>query len=163
MRFDAGPSARWRALEAAQRYRGLTFTDRGEILLDVTNVKDGRVTLSQNDRRLSLLPETIFSLHQSWKDGDIPLDAATPWECSTFSPQSTETDEVRCLLLDTGHLRISDQRSIAEVSISKDQLNSVVECIVEPWLANFPSAGRKEIGPQQHTNQNKPGPLVDLS
>lgn len=164
MKFDGAPSTRTRALEAAQRYRGITFTDRGELLLDVSNVKNGRVMLSQGGQRLSLLPETIFSIHQAWKDGDIPLDGAVPWECSTFAPQSAEVDEIQCSPLDRERLRVSDKRRNAEVSISRDQLKSVVECIVEPWLANFPPEARNEIGSRQpHTNQSKPVPLVDLS
>ena len=76
MKFDAAPTARRRTIEAAQRYRGLTFTDRGEILLDVSNVKNGRVTLSQRGQGLSLLPETILGIQQAWQDGDIPLDGS---------------------------------------------------------------------------------------
>ncbi|ODU24112.1 MAG: hypothetical protein ABS95_02345 [Verrucomicrobia bacterium SCN 57-15] len=168
MKFDAAPPTRNRALEAAQRYRGITFTDRGEILLDVGNVKDGRVRLSQSGQRLSLLPETIFSIHQAWKDGDIPVNGTVPWECSTFSPQSSEVDEIRCSPLDEEHLRVSDKCSNAAVSISRDQLKSVVECIVEPWLANFPSglakgAGHEIASPPQQANKSQPVPLADLS
>jgi hypothetical protein len=167
MKFDAPPPARRRALaEAAQRYRGITFTDRGEILLNVSNVKNGRVTLSQGGQRLSLMPETIFSIHQAWTDGDIPLDGTVPWECSTFSTEDSEADEVRCLPADKDRLRVSDKRGNAEVSISKDQLESVVECIVEPWLANFPSEGLENDTrslPQPRANQGKSIPVVDLS
>lgn len=165
MKLDARPPARRRALEEAQRYRGLTFTDRGEILLDVSNVKNGRVTLSQGGHRLSLLPETIFSIHQAWKDGDIPPDGIVPWECSTFSAQDSEADEVRCLLVDQDRLRVSDKLQNTELSISRDQLKSVVECIVEPWLANFPSERLENQTPsaQSQASQSKSIPVVDLS
>ncbi len=164
MKFDAPPPARRRALEGAQRYRGITFTDRGEILLNASNVKDGRVTLWQGGQRLSLLPETIFSIHQAWKDGDIPQDATVPWECSTFSAQDSEADEVRCLPVGKDRLRLSDKRGNAEVLITKDQLKSIVECIVEPWLANFPSERLENQTPstQPQANQSKSIPVVDL-
>lgn len=164
MHFDAPVPARRRALEEAQRYRGITFTDRGEILLNASNVKDGRVTLSQGGQRLSLLPETIFSIHQAWKDGDIPLDGIVPWECSTFSAQDSEADEVRCLSVDKDGLLVSDKRRNTEISISMDQLKSVVECIVEPWLANFPSErlGNQTPSAQPQASQSKSIPVVDL-
>ncbi len=165
MKFDAALLAQRRTLEAAQHYRGLMFTDRGEILLDVSNIKDGRVTLSQNSQRLKLLPETIFSLHQAWRDGDIPLDGKTPWECSTFSAHDSEADEVRCARLGNEHIRISNKSSKAEVSISREQLTRIVDCIVEPWLADFSSAdARNEIATSQpQANESKPSPFADLS
>lgn len=165
MKLDARRPARRRALEQAQRYRGITFTDRGEILLNVSNVKDGRVTLAQRGRRLSLLPETILSIHQAWMDGDIPLDGTEPWECSTFSTQDSEADDVRCLPVDKDRVCISDKRQNSEVSISRDQLKSVVECIVEPWLANVPSEPLENQTPstQPQASQSKSIPLVDLS
>lgn len=165
MKFDAPPPARRRALEEAQRYRGITFTDRGEILLNASNVKDGRVTLSQGGQRLSLLPETIFSIQQAWKDGDIPLDGIAPWECSTFSAQDSEADEVRCLSVDKDRLRVSDKRQNTEILISRDQIKSVVECIVEPWLAKVSSERLENSTPstRPQANQSKSIPVVDLS
>lgn len=164
MKFDAPPPARRHALEEAQRYRGITFTDRGVILLNASNVKDGRVTLSQGGQRLSLLPETLFSIHRAWKDGEIPLDGIAPWECSTFSAQDSDADEVRCLPVDKDRLRLSDKRGNAEVLITNDQLKSIVECIVGPWLANFPSERLENQTPstQPQANQSKSIPVVDL-
>ena len=54
MKFDGDPIARRRAMEAAQRYRGLTFTDRGEITLDVSNVNNGRVAVSQRGQEVAM-------------------------------------------------------------------------------------------------------------
>jgi len=164
MKFDSAPLARRRALEAAQCYRGLTFTDRGEILLDVGNVKNGRVRLSQGDQQLSLLPETIFSVHQAWRDGDIPPNGVS-WECSTFSTQDSETDEVRCLRVGDEQMRISDKRSKADILISREQINEIVECIVDPWLANLSQEGvRAETPtPGSQTKQSKTIPVADLS
>lgn len=173
MKFDAAPTARRRALEAAQRYRGLTFTDRGEILLDVRNVENGRVTFSQRNQRLKLLPETVFSIHQAWKNGDVPWDGTEPWDCSTFSPHDSEVDEVRCMCRDTEQIHLYDKRSGAGVSISKEQIKAIVECIIEPWLANFPPAssevssvqtqGRNgEIGPAKAPASHG-NPVADLS
>jgi len=174
MKFDADPIARRRVLEAAQRYRGLTFTDRGEILLDVGNVKNGRVILSQRGQMVKLLPETIFSIHQAWRDGDIPRDGKTSWAGSTFSAGDSEVDEVDCVCHTKEQIRISDKRSHTEVSVSREQLKHVVDCIVGPWLANAPSAnaeasltqlsGRSDEGAlrQSETNRGKPSPVADL-
>lgn len=175
MKFDAVPSARRRTLEKAQRYRGLTFTDRGEILLDVSNVKNGRVTLSQSRQRLSLLPETIFSINQAWLAGDIPSDGKAPWECSTFSAHDSEVDDVRCVRLGKEQMRVSDKRGSAEISISREQLKRIVDCIVEPWLANFsqvtsevsrghPRSPSNEIAaPQPQASQARRVSVADLS
>ena len=175
MKLEADPIARRRVLEAAQRYRGLTFTDRGEILLDVSNVKNGRVALSQHGHRLSLLPETIFSIHQAWRDGDIPTDGKPSWEVSTFSAYDSEADKMCCVCLDKEQVRITDKRSHTEVSVTREQLKRTVDCIVEPWLAGVSPAPsevshtqtpdrRDEIAPPQaHASQGKPVPVVDLS
>ena len=175
MKFDAAPTARRRALEAAQRYRGLTFTDRGEILLDVSNVKNGRVTLSQRGQGLSLLPETILGIQQAWQDGDIPLDGKSRWESSTFSGYDSEVDVVHCVCLAEEKIRINDKCSRAEISISKEQIKAIVDCIVEPWLANCSPAhsevsrtqthGRSQeiAAPKAQASQVKPGPVADLS
>lgn len=162
MKFDGDPIARRRALEAAQRYRGLTFTDRGEILLDVGNVRNGRVTLSQRGQRVSLLPETLFSIHQAWQDGDVPLEGEAPWEGSTFSACDSEVDEVRCVCHAKEQLRITDKRSHTEVSVSREQFKGVVDCIVDPWLANLPQT-IAEASPQAQASQAKPVPMVELS
>src|ERR1035441_10991305 len=74
MKFGSDQAARRRVLEAGQPYRGLTFTDRGIVLLDVGSVQDGRVTLSQRGLSMRLLPETLSGIHRAWQDGDIPLD-----------------------------------------------------------------------------------------
>lgn len=164
MKFDAAPLAQRHAREAAQPYRGLTFTEHGDILLDVGSVKDGRVRLSQSGQRFSLLPETIFSIHQAWRDGDIPSDNKAPWECSTFSARDSEADEVRCACLGNEQMRISDKRSNAHVSVSREQLKRIVDCIVEPWLANFsPDSVGNENAPQPQTSPSKPIPIADLS
>ena len=164
MKFDTAPVARRRVLEAAQRYRGLTFTDRGEILLDVGNVKNGRVRLSQSGRQLCLLPETIFSIYQAWKDGDIPPNGAVSWDCSTFSAQDSETDEVRCLRV-AEQMRIADKRSKADILISREQINEIVERIVEPWLASVSQEDvrAKSSTPGSQAKQNKTIPVADLS
>jgi hypothetical protein len=164
MKFDGDPIARRRALEAAQRYRGLTFTDRGEILLDVGNVRNGRVTLSQRGQRVSLLPETIFSIHQAWQDGDVPLEGEAPWEGSTFSAYDSEVDEVRCVCHAKEQIRITDKRSHTEVCISREQLKDVVDCIVEPWLAKSPTTrGRSAEVSSPRASQDKSVPVVGLS
>ena len=166
MKFDGDPIARRRALEAAQRYRGLTFTDRGEILLDVGNVRNGRVTLSQCGRRVSLLPETIFSIHQAWQDGDVPLEGESPWEGSTFSAHDYEVDEVCCVCVGKEQIRITDIRGHTEVCVSREQLKDVVDCIVKPWLVKSPTTrGRSaEVSsPQVRASQGKPVPVVGLS
>src|ERR1035438_10500431 len=95
MKFGSDQAARRRVLEAGQQYRGMTFTDRGKLLLDVGSVQDGRVTLSQHGRSMSLLPETLSGIHRAWQDGDIPLDGKDNWECSTFSPGVADVDEIR--------------------------------------------------------------------
>ena len=166
MKFDGDPIARRRALEAAQRYRGLTFTDRGEILLDVGNVRNGRVTLSQRGQRVSLLPETIFSIHQAWQDGDVPLEGEAPWEGSTFSAYDSEVDEVRCVCVGKEQIRITDKRGHTEVCVSGEQLKDVVDCIVEPWLAKSPTTRDRSAevsSPQARASQGKPVPVVGLS
>ena len=63
MTFGSDQAARRRVLEAGQQYRGMTFTDRGDLLLDVGSVQDGRVTLSQRGQSVSLFPETLSSIH----------------------------------------------------------------------------------------------------
>ena len=175
MKFDADPIARRRALEAAQCYRGLTFTDRGEIMLDVSNVKNGRVTLSQRGQLVNLLPETLLGIHQAWDDGEISPDGNAPWECSTFSAHDSMVDDVRCVPFTQEQIRIIDKRSQTEVSVSREQLKGVVDCIVEPWLANSTPAtseasdtqtrvrNDESPSPQAQANQSKPVPVADLS
>src|ERR1035441_6889951 len=111
MKFGSDQAARRRVLEAGQSYRGLTFTDRGIVLLDVGSVQDGRVTLSQRGLSMRLLPETLSGIHRAWQDGDIPLDGKDDWECSTFSPEVADADEVRCVCSSEDHLLITDKRS----------------------------------------------------
>jgi hypothetical protein len=175
MKFDGDPAALRHALEAAQPYRGLTFTDRGDLVLDVSNVKNGRVTLSQRGQRVSLLPESILGIQQAWHAGNIPLNGTPPWEISTFSAYDSEVDEVHCLCLAEEKIRISDRRNRAEISISKEQLEAIVDCIAEPWLANFPPApsevspsqthGRSDeiASPRAQATQGKRVPVADLS
>lgn len=166
MKFDGDPVARRRALEAAQHYRGLTFTDRGEILLDVGNVRNGRVTLSQRGQVSKLLPETIFSIHQAWQDGDILTDGNAPWECSTFSACDSEVDEVRCVCHANEQIRITDKRGDIEVCVSREQLKDIVDCIVEPWLAKSPTTRSRSdeiASPQAQASQSRPVPVADLS
>lgn len=166
MKFDGDPIARRRALEAAQRYRGLTFTDRGEILLDVGNVRNGRVTLSQCGQRVSLLPETIFSIHQAWQDGDVPLEGESPWEGSTFSAHDSEVDEVRCVCVGKEQIRITDKRGHTEVCVSREQLKDVLDCIVKPWLVKSPTTRDRSADvspPQARASQGNPVPAVGLS
>src|ERR1035441_10804803 len=92
MNFGSDQAARRRVLEAGQPYRGLTFTDRGKVLLDVGSVQNGRVTLSQRGQSIRLLPETLSGIHRAWQDGDI-LVGKDDWECSTFSPAVSEADQ----------------------------------------------------------------------
>ena len=99
MKFGSDQAARRRVLEAGQQYRGMTFTDRGKLLLDVGSVQDGRVTLSQHGQSIRLLPETLSGIHRAWQDGDIPLDGKDDWECSTFSPAVSDADRGRLRLL----------------------------------------------------------------
>src|ERR1035441_1828030 len=134
-RYDCPASrTRRRVLEAGQSYRGLTFTDRGIVLLDVGSVQDGRVTLSQRGLSMRLLPETLSGIHRAWQDGDITLDGKDDWECSTFSPEVADADEVRCVCSSEDQMLIINKISQAVVSVTREQLNLVVGRIVDPWL-----------------------------
>jgi len=122
----------------------MTFTDRGKLLLDVGAVRDGRIRLSQRGRTMRLLPETLSGLHQAWQDGNIPLGGKDDWECSTFSPGVSAVDEVRCICPSKDQLVITDKTSRTVVSVTREQLKRVVECIVDPWLASFSFANSDE-------------------
>lgn len=126
-------AARQKSLEARQRYRGLTFTDRGEILLDVTRVKTGRITVSQKNCRLNLLPETLMAIHQARREGQIPMPAKDPWRGLIFGRQN-QSDQVECVLSGQEELRVCVPDSGGSVLISGAQLDDIVRCIVEPWL-----------------------------
>jgi len=170
MKFGSDQAARRRVLEAGQQYRGMTFTDRGNLLLDVGSVQDGRVTLSQHGRSVSLLPETLSSIHRAWQDGDIPLDGKDNWECSTFSPGVAHADQVGCVCCSEDQLLITNKISQTVVSVTREQLNVVVERIVDPWLASFspshpaaPPAQSAGEGPRWDLDSPKPAPLLELS
>ena len=163
MKFGSDQAARRRVLEAGQQYRGMTFTDRGKLLLDVGSVQDGRVTLSQHEQSIRLLPETLSGIHRAWQDGDIPLDGKDNWECSTFSPGVADVDEIRCICPSKDHLLITNKISQTVVSVTREQLNVVVERIVDPWLARFspshptaPLAQSAGEGPSRSLDSPKP-------
>jgi hypothetical protein len=137
MKFGSAQAARQRVLEAGQQYRGMTFTDRGKLLLDVGSVQDGRVTLSQHGQSIRLLPETLSGIHRAWQDGNIPLDGKDGWECSTFSPAVSDADQVGCVCSVKDQMLITDKISQTAVSVTREQLNLIVERIVDPWLASF--------------------------
>ena len=166
MTFGSDQAARRRVLEAAQQYRGMTFTDRGDLLLDVESVQDGRVTLSQRGRSVSLFPETLSSIHRAWQDGDIPRDGKDNWECSTFSPGVSDVDEIRCVCSSKDLLLITNKISQTVVSVTREQLTLVVERIVDPWLASFSPSGSTAAplaqsageGPRQSLDSPKPAP-----
>ena len=162
MKFGSDQAARRRVLEAGQQYRGMTFTDRGKLLLDVGSVQDGRVTLSQHGRSVSLLPETLSSIHRAWQDGDIPLDGKDNWECSTFSPGVADVDEIRCICPSKDHLLITNKISQTVVSVTREQLNVVVERIVDPWLASF-SPSHPAAPLARNLDSPKPAPSLELS
>jgi hypothetical protein len=171
MKFDAAPTARRRTLEAAQRYRGLTFTDRGEILLDVSNVKNGRVTLSQRGQGLSLLPETISGIQPAGWMAIFLDEVALGFDFLVTIPSGRGP----CMCLAEEKIRINDKYSRAEISISKEQIKAIVDCIVEPWLANCSPAHSEDsriqthgqsqeiAAPKAQASQVKPGPVADLS
>ena len=170
MKFGSDQAARRRVLEAGQQYRGMTFTDRGDTLLDVGSVQDGRVTLSQHGRSVSLLPETLSSIHRAWQDGDIPLDGKDNRECSTFSPAVSDADQVGCVCSSKDQLLITNKISQTAVSVTREQLNVVVERIVDPWLASFspshptaPPAQSAGEGPRRNLDPPKPAPPLELS
>src|ERR1035438_10026077 len=137
MKFGSDQAARRRVLEAGQQYRGMTFTDRGKLLLDVGSVQDGRVTLSQRGLSMRLLPETLSGIHRAWQDGDIPLDGKDDWECSTFSTDVADADQVGCVCCSKDQMLIINKISQTVVSVTREQLNLVVGRIVAPWLASF--------------------------
>ena len=63
-------------------------------------------------------------------------------------------------------IRIADKRSHTEVSVSREQLKGVVDCIVEPWLAKSPTTRDRSAevsSPQARASQGKPVPVVGLS
>ncbi|MGO8931700.1 MAG: hypothetical protein ACLQU3_33005 [Limisphaerales bacterium] len=170
MKFGSDQAARRRVLEAGQQYRGVTFTDRGDLLLDVGSVQDGRVILSQHGRSIRLLPETLSSIHRAWRDGDIPLDGNDNWECSTFSPGVADVDEIRCICPSKDQLLVTNKISQTVVSVTREQLNVVVERIVDPWLASFspshPAAAPAQSageGPRRNLDSPKPAPPLELS
>ena len=170
MKFGSDQAARRRVLEVGQQYRGMPFTDRGDLLLDVGSVQDGRVTLSQHGRSMRLLPETLSSIHRAWQDGDIPLDGKDNWECSTFSPSVSDVDEIRCICPSKDQLLITNKISQTVVSVTREQLNVVVERIVDPWLASFspshptaPPAQSAGEGPRRNLDSPKPAPPLELS
>jgi hypothetical protein len=171
MKFGSDQAARRRVLEAGQQYRGMTFTDRGKVLLDVGSVQDGRVTLSQRGLSMRLLPETLSGIHRAWQDGDIPLDGKDNWECSTFSPGVSDADQVGCVCPSKDELLITNKISQTVVSVTREQLNLVVERIVDPWLASFspssssvaPPAQSAGEGPRRNLDSPKPAPPLDLS
>jgi hypothetical protein len=125
--------ARQKLLEAKQCYRGLTFTDRGEILLDVTSVRMGRIMLSQTGRRLNLLPEMIMEIDQARRDGRIPKSAEAPWHCPPPAHQD-QSDPMECFLSEQGEIRVRAGDLPGSIAISPAQLDDIVRCIVKPWL-----------------------------
>jgi len=149
----------------------MTFTDRGKVLLDVGSVQDGRVTLSQRGLSMRLLPETLSGIHRAWQDGDIPLDGKDNWECSTFSPGVSDADQVGCVCPSKDELLITNKISQTVVSVTREQLNLVVERIVDPWLASFspssssvaPPAQSAGEGPRRNLDSPKPAPPLELS
>ena len=148
----------------------MTFTDRGKLLLDVGSVQDGRATLSQHGRSIRLLPETLSGIHRAWQDGDIPLDGKDNWECSTFSPGVSDGDEISCICPTKDQLLITNKISQTVVSVTREQLNVVVERIVDPWLASFspchpaaPPAQFAGEGPRRNLDSPKPAPPLELS
>jgi hypothetical protein len=140
VKFGSDQTARRRIREAGQHYRGMTFTERGNLLLDVGSVRDGRIRLSQRGQAMRLLPETLSGIHQAWQDGNSPLDGKDNWECSTFSPGASAVDEVRCICPSKDQLVITDKINQSFVSVTREQLKLVVERIVDPWLASFSPA-----------------------
>jgi hypothetical protein len=139
VKFGSKQTVRRRIRESGQHYRGMTFTDRGKLLLDV-GVRDGRIRLSQRGQTMRLLPETLSGLYQAWQDGNIPLGGKDDWECSTFSPSVSAVDEVRCVCPSKDQLVITDKTSHTVVSVTREQLKLVVERIVDPWLASLSPA-----------------------
>jgi hypothetical protein len=168
MTFGSDQAARRRVLEAGQQYRGMTFTDRGDLLLDVGSVQDGRVTLSQRGQSVSLFPETLSSIHRAWQDGDIPRDGKDNWECSTFSPGVSDVDEIRCVRSSKDQLLITNKISQTVVSVTREQITLVVERIVDPWLASFsPSSSAAPLaqsaGEDRRRNPDSPKPVPENS
>jgi hypothetical protein len=165
MKIGSDQAARRRVLEAGQPYRGLTFTDRGKVLLDVGSVQDGRVTLSQRGLSMRLLPETLSGIHRAWQDGDIPLDGKDNWECSTFSLAVSDADQVGCVCSSKDQMLITNKISQSAVSVTREQLKLVVERIVDPWLASFspshpaaPLAQSAVEDPHRNLDSPKPAP-----
>lgn len=166
MKFGSHKPARPRVAEAGQRYRGMTFTERGELLLDVGNVQDGRVELSQRGQSMRLLPETLSSIHHAWQDGDIPPGGKENWECSTFSPDASNVDEVRCVCRSKDQLLIADKISQNSISVTREQIKLVVEHIVDPWLAGLgpskPAAAlAQSVGQGPRRNLDSPTPVPE--
>ena len=170
MKFGSDQAARRRVLEVGQQYRGMTFTDRGKLLLDVGSVQDGRATLSQRGLSMRLLPETLSGIHRAWQAGDIPLDGKDDWECSTFSPGVSDADQVGCVCCSDEQMLIINKISQTVISVTREQLNLVVERIVDPWLARFspshptgPRAQSAGEGPRRNLDSPKPALPLELS
>jgi hypothetical protein len=120
---------------------------------------------------MRLLPETLSGIHRAWQDGDIPLDGKDDWECSTFSPDVSDADRVGCVCSSKDQLLITNKISQTVVSVTREQLNLVVERIVDPWLASFspssssaaPPAQSAGEGPRRNLDSPKPAPPLELS
>ena len=139
MKFGSDQAARRRVLEAGQQYRGMTFTDRGKLLLDVGSVQDGRVTLSQHGRSIRLLPETLSGIHRAWQDGDIPLDGKDNWECSTFSPGVSDADQIAASA--PQRISCSSPTRSAKPS-SRLPANSLTSSWSVLWILGWPALAR---------------------
>lgn len=130
-----------RFLEAKQSSAGITFTSFGHLDLDVSGVQGGRITLRQAGRKMRLLPETLSGLHSSIENKVIPRPTPRqePWMMSTFAPGDAQgADDIEVFLDESGSIaEVNDKKTGAAITVTFDQLSSVVQSIVDPWLKSF--------------------------
>jgi hypothetical protein len=145
-----GPAelARRRALESRLPYRGLTFTEKGCVLLDVDGIKEGRLCLRQNETKLKLLPETLLGIQSAWREGDIPDSEDAPWTISTFSAYDPEKDDLRVYRTRRGDsICLADSGAGTRLVMTAKQLDAIVEALVDPWMNQVAKASAPERSP----------------
>ena len=145
---EADELARRRALESGLPYRGLTFTEKGCVLLDVDGIKEGRLCLRQNETQLKLLPETLLGIQSAWREGDIPDSEDAPWTISTFSAYDPEKDDLRVYRTRRGDsICLADSGAGTRIVMTAKQLDAIVEALVDPWMNQLAKASPPERSP----------------
>lgn len=145
----ANQLARRRVLESQLSYRGLTFTEKGRVLLDVDAIKEGRLCLRQNEKQLKLLPETLLGIQSAWREGDIPDSEDAPWTISTFSTYDPEKDDLRVYRTRRGDsICLADSGAGTRLVITAKQLDAIVEALVDPWMKKVGEVSSPEQAPR---------------